>query len=746
MHEDYSQTPSDANPADAVPSAEKAAEFLSAVAGEGPIAVAQIVPDAGGVNGATFNLPEQRSALEAWIAEREGRANLYYSLNTPAPAEERRGKAGRLTEADVTHIRGVAVDVDPRPGSLEEERARLVQMAQKEAANFFGSPTAIVDSGGGVQMLWLFDKPMKHTPEAAEAVKAQARGLGQRFGSDAVQSLEHLFRLPFTRNLPDAKKRARGRREATARLLDMSGDRHTLEGLRHIAPPAAPRAERVEALGPDLDYAAVLEALGEPGALPERLREVAGACAKRREEILGEAAGDRSTSDYRIAAHVVREHRITDATEVAQVVFAVSPDRLSDEEERGRGEYYCRHTVGKVLARNEPNLDPLDFFEVIDPAELTQDRKLQEMFGRGAGADVFESLSIDEIFELPDPVFAIDRHIPEGGMGFLYGAPGCGKSFIALDWALHMAYGLPTWHGDAIRTRPGAAVVYIAREGSSGFKARIHAWQRSRLLPQDRRPQFQLIRQSLSFMQPEDVARLRRTVEANVSGPVDLIVVDTVSRVMPGADENLQKEMTLFVRACDALQDAFGCIVLGVHHSGKQGDMRGSSVLKGAGDFVFKLERAEGADVATLHCEKQKDAPDGWAEKYRMAKVQWADGAGDRSSLVPHRMAEAERTAAEEKHAQALAQIVLGVLDGREAALWSEIKAAARAHAQPGGALRPAKKDDDVRDQLTQALSGKGVTVDMLGQTVRVWAEKAGAARTAPWRFAYREVAEEDGA
>jgi hypothetical protein len=97
-------------------------------------------------------------------------------------------------------------------------------------------------------------------------------------------------------------------------------------------------------------------------------------------------------------------------------------------------------------------------------------------------------------------------------------------------------------------------------------------------------------------------------------------VVDTVSRAMPGADENLQKEMTLFVRACDRLQ---GCVPLrrvGVHHAGKNGDMRGSTVLLGAGDFVFKLERKQGATIGRLHCEKQKDAPDGWEEPYRVRR------------------------------------------------------------------------------------------------------------------------------
>jgi hypothetical protein len=125
-----------------------------------------------------------------------------------------------------------------------------------------------------------------------------------------------------------------------------------------------------------------------------------------------------------------------------------------------------------------------------------------------------------------------------------------------------------------------------------------------------------------------------RTLRAQPHGKPALVVVDTVSRALPGADENLQKDMTLFVKACDVVRDAFGCAVLGVHHAGKSGDMRGSTVLRGAGDFVFRLTRKEGATIGHLACEKQKDGPDGWNEPYRFSTVGLD---GDQASLVATR-------------------------------------------------------------------------------------------------------------
>lgn len=250
-----------------------------------------------------------------------------------------------------------------------------------------------------------------------------------------------------------------------------------------------------------------------------------------------------------------------------------------------------------------------------------------------AGSDVYPLLRMGDLLDRPPPVWLLQRHIPQMSMGFLYSVPGAGKSFLALDMALHMAYGLEAWHGDALSADRQTVVIYIASEGSFGFRNRIRAWKQAHNIA-DNSDRFLLIERTINFMRLDDIERLLRTVRSLVGQRPCLIIVDTVSRAMPGADENLQKEMTLFVAACDRLKEAFGCAVLGVHHAGKNGDMRGSTVLLGAGDFVFRLERRSGATIGDLHCEKQKDAPDGWEEPYRFDTIDLGDG---ESSLVPMR-------------------------------------------------------------------------------------------------------------
>jgi len=242
------------------------------------------------------------------------------------------------------------------------------------------------------------------------------------------------------------------------------------------------------------------------------------------------------------------------------------------------------------------------------------------------GDDVFELLSIADIRALPEQQWVVKGAIPKNGLGFIYGAPGSFKTFVCYDLALSLAYGHAEWMGREVEHK--GAVLYIASEGAAGFKNRITAWQIKNGTAEDS-DKFRLIRRSMSFMDNSDVDRLERTVEAMVeaTGPVDTIFVDTVSRVLPGADENLQKDMTIFIAACDRLRERFGAVVIGVHHTGKDGEtMRGSTVFNGQGDFIFKCQKDSVGKSGVLTCDKQKEGEDGWQVAFDVVPQSWTNG------------------------------------------------------------------------------------------------------------------------
>jgi hypothetical protein len=248
-------------------------------------------------------------------------------------------------------------------------------------------------------------------------------------------------------------------------------------------------------------------------------------------------------------------------------------------------------------------------------------------------ANLYEYLDIDQIMAMPDPVWLIDELVNEKSLGFIFGPPGSLKTFIAIDIALSTAANLSQWWDRKINQH--GAAIYLCREGTRSLKFRIGAWELHRKTSARGRP-FYLIEKTINFMRGEDVGILLATVDdimvkAGVS--IAAIFVDTVSRVLPGAKENQQEDMSLFISACEALQQRFNCVVIGVHHVNKTGSIRGSTVIPGAGDFLIETRREPGAMVGSIVVQKVKDGEDGKEFPFKVTKVELG-GIVPRSSLM----------------------------------------------------------------------------------------------------------------
>jgi phage/plasmid primase-like uncharacterized protein len=250
------------------------------------------------------------------------------------------------------------------------------------------------------------------------------------------------------------------------------------------------------------------------------------------------------------------------------------------------------------------------------------------------GPDVFETLSLNEIDNMPPPSWRIDGLIPSHGLVLLYGRPGEHKTFIALDMVLRVAYGLD-WHGKATRQ---TGILYIAGEGKYGIGQRIKGWRREHGLEGVDAP-FKLLPFAVHMLDPASIEKLKRTIDqvrAEVDFEIGLVVIDTVSRSIPGEDENSQEAMSMFIDGCADIQQHCSGSVIGVHHAGKNLDrgMRGSTVLLGGCDTSIRVAKDE--DKTVLSVEKQKDGEELDDLHFTMKVVDLATGLGaEQSTLVP---------------------------------------------------------------------------------------------------------------
>jgi len=216
------------------------------------------------------------------------------------------------------------------------------------------------------------------------------------------------------------------------------------------------------------------------------------------------------------------------------------------------------------------------------------------------------TVELADDFSLTDlPDFLVDGAILEGSVHAFYGATQAGKTFAAINMAMCVASGR-AWHDR--ETRP-AAVLWVAAEDAFGVKLRCMAWMKhhgARGLP------FAVIKDGLfNLRQPETVSEIvnaaKELLNASGMGHI-LVVIDTLSRAAPGADEVSGKDTGEVIAAFDAIRNALPATVAVIHHSGKneESGLRGHSSLGQGIDSYTKVKKTGAGHV--MEFEKVKNA------------------------------------------------------------------------------------------------------------------------------------------
>jgi len=229
-------------------------------------ALSAIDPASGRIETKTFprendgagDLPER--ALRDWIDARQGKANLYFSTNRPARPIFKKAEKSDIARAVAFHC-----DADPRAGEdLGQERHRI----RSRIEAFSPKPSVVVDSGGGFQCFWLLREPVKLHGEdgiAFDEIERRNRALDVALDGDSCFNVDRVMRLPGSINVPNKKKRDKGRDQAGTAVVWADWDRRYDLTDFELAPPLAAAEKQTAALaGPidldDLDLSHLSEA------------------------------------------------------------------------------------------------------------------------------------------------------------------------------------------------------------------------------------------------------------------------------------------------------------------------------------------------------------------------------------------------------------------------------------------------------------------------------------------------------
>ena len=221
-------------------------------------------------------------------------------------------------------------------------------------------------------------------------------------------------------------------------------------------------------------------------------------------------------------------------------------------------------------------------------------------------AEPYHLITPSQLKQLPPVQWRIKGVLPAQGLAVVYGASGSGKSFLVMDACAAIAEGSETWFNHRIVQ---AGVVYICLESESGLAQRVAAWEvrHKRAMSEE----FRIVRkQPFRLTSPGDIIRM---VDAAAElGFAPVLVIDTLNRAAPDADENSSLDMNVLIEATSQLQQRTKGLIVLVHHQGKDATkgMRGHSSLHAAIDAAIEVNRETTGSRRNWHIAKQKDGAD----------------------------------------------------------------------------------------------------------------------------------------
>lgn len=328
----------------------------------------------------------------------------------------------------------------------------------------------------------------------------------------------------------------------------------------------------------------------------------------------GEKDAARLNDNGLVAISVESGHEAHAATFLRDRVVYIVPDNDEQGRKRARALRDATQSVTASalivtlpgLAEKEDVSDWLDAGHSI--SDLVALAGEQDTEVQNATLSAAFTLFNDITLEL-DPEFLVDDVVPKTGIGWLYAPPGLAKSFVVQDLCASVARGIPfAGHYDVEQ----GGVVLIALEAPEGVKKRLFGYRKANGV--NSMP-LAVLKYPLDLREKESVGGLVALLDefrAHTGTHTRLVVIDTLAKAMPGADENSSKDMGLAIAGLQTIQNATGGFVMAVHHSGKDGDRggRGHSSGEGAMDCELVLRGKKTDAVRELYLRKLKDGED----------------------------------------------------------------------------------------------------------------------------------------
>jgi hypothetical protein len=254
-----------------------------------------------------------------------------------------------------------------------------------------------------------------------------------------------------------------------------------------------------------------------------------------------------------------------------------------------------------------PDLETLDL-PTVDAASRPS--------GNGTRKLRFRLIRFQDMRPGVEPAYLVDELMPSAGLVLVWGKQKTFKSFWLLDLFVHVSMGW-AYRDHAVRQ---GAVVYCAFEGGHGYKGRIEAIRRHYSINDDVDVPLYVMPGQVDLIADEKALVEEFRYQLGTVVPA-VVVLDTLNRSLSGS-ESSDKDMTLYVKAAEAVRKAFGCLCVIVHHCGYDDThARGHTSLPAAVDAELSVMRVEGSPIVLVTVKATRDGPEGVVVRSRALPV-----------------------------------------------------------------------------------------------------------------------------
>ena len=212
----------------------------------------------------------------------------------------------------------------------------------------------------------------------------------------------------------------------------------------------------------------------------------------------------------------------------------------------------------------------------------------------------YQVYDMKDAFKPQEPMeWLVEDIIEKDTITVFFGEPGAKKTYSVISLAVCAALGKPWLDKKTTQTK----VLFIDEETRpDALRRRLRKCVLGEIGTDEAEIQYVCLAGFL-LDKKEDVIELENLINKSGAG---LVIFDALANIMSG-DENSKKDTQPVFNALKRIAFRTGCTIIVIHHSGKSGIYRGSSVIKASIDQLIKVESKPESEWITFTPEKARE-------------------------------------------------------------------------------------------------------------------------------------------